>query len=141
MTVRYDLLRTRRATRRDARARLRHEAARVPPTSRRRPRARSSRRSSCRRRRVGTLYVLHVLDPALTGEKLRRAEEGAEFQLTNLRAMARGARASPRSAVIRRGEPAHAILAEVDERRVTGIIVGHARAQRRCRRRCSAASR
>lgn len=72
---------------------------------------------------VGLMYVLHSLDPSLSGEKRRRAEEGAEFELKNLCAMAaeRGIVAKP---VIGVAEPAHAVLAEVDERRITGIVIG-----------------
>jgi nucleotide-binding universal stress UspA family protein len=70
---------------------------------------------------IGTMYVLHALDPTLDGEKRRRAEQGAEFELKNLCAMAaeRGISAHP---VIGFAEPAHAVLAEVDERRITGIV-------------------
>jgi nucleotide-binding universal stress UspA family protein len=72
---------------------------------------------------VGTVYVLHALDPSLAGEKRRRAEEGAEFELKNLCGMAaeRGISAKP---VIGVAEPGHAILAEVDERRITGVVIG-----------------
>lgn len=72
---------------------------------------------------IGTMYVLHALDPALSGEKRRRAEEGAEFELRDLCAMAaeRGISAHP---VIGFAEPAHAVLAEVDERRISGIVIG-----------------
>lgn len=75
------------------------------------------------REAVGTMYFLHALDPALTGERRRRAEEGAEFELKNLCAMAaeHGLAARP---VIGVAEPAHAILAEVDARRITGIVCG-----------------
>ncbi len=72
---------------------------------------------------VGTIYVLHAIEPGLTGEKRRRAEEGAEFQLKNLCEMAkeRGINAKP---VIGVAEPAHAVLAEIDERRISGVVVG-----------------
>lgn len=72
---------------------------------------------------IGTMFVLHALDPSLSGEKRRRAEEGAEFQLRNLCDMAaeHGINAKP---VIGVAEPAHAVLAEVDERRITGIVCG-----------------
>jgi len=72
---------------------------------------------------VKTLYLLHVIDPALSGEKLRRAEEGAEFQLRNMQAMARQEGITAAIA-IRRGDPARAVLSEIDERRVTGVITG-----------------
>ncbi len=72
---------------------------------------------------VRTLYLMHVLDPALVGEKLRRAEEGAEFQLRNMQAMA-AQHGLASTIVIRRGEAQRAILEEVDERRATGVITG-----------------
>lgn len=72
---------------------------------------------------IGTMYILHAIDPALTGEKRRRAEEGAEFQLKNLCEMAkeRGISCKP---VIGVAEPVHAVLAEIDERRISGVVVG-----------------
>lgn len=72
---------------------------------------------------VKTLYLLHAIDPALSGEKLRRAEEGAEFQLRNMQAMARQEGITAAIA-IRRGDPARAVLSEIDERRVTGVVTG-----------------
>lgn len=72
---------------------------------------------------VKHLSLLHAIDPALTGEKLRRAEEGTEFQLKNLQAMcAQEGVAS--SVMIRKESPVHAILDEIDEQRATGIIAG-----------------
>jgi len=72
---------------------------------------------------IKSLYLMHVVDPALTGEKLRKAEEGAESHLRDLQAIAaqQGIQAS---VVVRRGEPQHAILTEIDERRATGVITG-----------------
>jgi nucleotide-binding universal stress UspA family protein len=72
---------------------------------------------------IGTLYLLHVIDAGLTGDKLRRTEEGAEFHLSNLQAMA-AQEGIATSVVIRRGEPQRAVLEELDERRATGVIVG-----------------
>jgi nucleotide-binding universal stress UspA family protein len=72
---------------------------------------------------ITSMFIMHCLGPALTGEKRRRAEEGAEFELRNLVAMAaeKGINAS---AVINRLDCARGILAEIDERRVTGVVVG-----------------
>ena len=72
---------------------------------------------------VQTLYLLHVLDPALEGEKLRRAEEGAEFALRQLADMAREVGIAA-SVVIRRGDPHRMVLAEMNERRLTGVLSG-----------------
>jgi nucleotide-binding universal stress UspA family protein len=72
---------------------------------------------------IGTLYVLHAIDPALSGTARRRSEEGAEFELRNLCSMAaeKGISAHP---VIGVAEAAHAILAEIDDRRITGVVCG-----------------
>lgn len=72
---------------------------------------------------IKTLYLLHVLDPGLSGEQIRRHEEGAEFHLKALAAMAEQ-QGIPASVVIRRGDPAHEVLAELDEQRATGVITG-----------------
>ncbi|MCX8007857.1 MAG: universal stress protein [Coriobacteriia bacterium] len=72
---------------------------------------------------IKMLYLLHVLDPDLTGERLRRHEEGAEFHLKALEAMAEQ-QGIPTSVVIRRGDPQREVLAELDERRATGVITG-----------------
>ncbi len=75
------------------------------------------------RQSVGTLYLLHVIDESLTGDKLRRQEEGAEFQMRNLQAMAAQEGLSA-SVVITRGDVQRMILEELDERRATGVITG-----------------
>lgn len=69
------------------------------------------------------MFLLHALDPALTGEKLRRAEEGADFQLKNLQAMCaqQGVQASP---TLRQEAPIPAVLREIEDRRATGVIAG-----------------
>jgi nucleotide-binding universal stress UspA family protein len=68
-------------------------------------------------------FLLHAVDPGLTGEKQRRAEEGAEFHLKNLQAMCAQQKVS--ASVSIRQEPAiQAILRELDDRRATGVIVG-----------------
>jgi nucleotide-binding universal stress UspA family protein len=72
---------------------------------------------------VGMLYLLHAVDPGLSGEKLRRAREGAEFQLETMRTMAEGAGVPARS-VVREDEPKRAVLREANERRVSGIVIG-----------------
>ncbi len=72
---------------------------------------------------VGTLFIVHALDPSLGGEQLRKAETGAEFQLRNMADMAaqKGIVARP---VIRQGEPSRVALREIDERRATGVVAG-----------------
>lgn len=72
---------------------------------------------------VKHVTLLHAIDPALSGEKLRRAEEGAEFHLKNLQAMC-AQKKIPSSVSIRVDTPVHAVLDEIRERRSTGIIVG-----------------
>ncbi len=74
-------------------------------------------------RSLGTLYLLHVLEAGLTGEKKRKAEEGAEFQLRTQRKIAEDQGVTARG-VIRFGDPKRAVLQEANERRATGIIVG-----------------
>jgi len=72
---------------------------------------------------VKHLFLLHVIDPALSGEKLRRAEEGAEFQLKNLQAMCsqQGLASSP---TLRQESPIPAVLKEIEDRRATGVVMG-----------------
>lgn len=72
---------------------------------------------------IKMLYLLHVIDPGLSGEQLRRHEEGAEFHLRALEAMAEQ-QGIPTSVVIRRGDAQREVLAELDERRATGVITG-----------------
>lgn len=72
---------------------------------------------------VKHVTLLHAIDPALTGEKLRRAEEGAEFHLKNLQAMCTQKK-MPSSVSIRVDTPVHAVLDEIGERRASGVIVG-----------------
>jgi len=69
------------------------------------------------------LFLLHAIDPALTGEKLRRAEEGAEFQLRNLQAMCTQ-QGVPSSPTLRQEAPVSAVLKEIEDRRATGVIAG-----------------
>lgn len=72
---------------------------------------------------IGTLYLMHILDKSLSGEKLRKAEDGAEFQLANQRKMVEEQKVTARC-VIKQGDSKRAVLQEADLRRVTGIIVG-----------------
>lgn len=72
---------------------------------------------------IKTLYLMHVIDPALTGEKRRKTEEGAEFHLRNLQALAQQQGIST-SVIVSMGDPQRSILAEIDERRITGVITG-----------------
>lgn len=69
------------------------------------------------------LFLLHAIDPTLTGDKLRLAEEGAEFQLKNLQAMCKQLGITASVQVIR-DTPVHALLGATEERAVTGIVVG-----------------
>ena len=69
------------------------------------------------------MFLLHAIEPSLSGEQLRRAEEGAEFHMRNLQAMCtqQGITAS---VSIRQETPVKAVLAEIHERRATGVVVG-----------------
>ncbi|MBE0417371.1 MAG: universal stress protein [Coriobacteriia bacterium] len=72
---------------------------------------------------VSMLYIVHALNSALDGDKLRKAEDGAEFQLRNMADMAaqKGISARP---VVRQGDPGRVALREIDERRATGVVAG-----------------
>ncbi len=72
---------------------------------------------------VGTLYLLHVVDPAHSGDACRKTEEGAEFQLGNMVSIAyrRGIAAC---SVIRRGNAEREVLRELEERRASGVMTG-----------------
>ncbi|MDP2182515.1 MAG: universal stress protein [Actinomycetota bacterium] len=72
---------------------------------------------------VGTAFLTHVIDAAVVGDRIRRTEDGAEFQLRNMAAIAaeKGITARP---VVRQGDPRRAVLQEAKERRATGMIVG-----------------
>lgn len=72
---------------------------------------------------VKHLFLMHAIDPGLSGEKLRRAEEGAEFQLKNLQAMC-AQQGVGASITTHRDQPIHATLWEIEQRRATGIIAG-----------------
>lgn len=72
---------------------------------------------------IGTLFLVHVVDPTLSGDAARKAEEGAEFQLQNMAAMA-AERGVTAKSVIRRGDPRREALRELDERRAGGVVTG-----------------
>lgn len=72
---------------------------------------------------LGTVYLTHVLDKSLSGDKLRKVEGGAEFQLGNQRTIAENQGITARG-VIKQGDPVREILGEANERRATGIVVG-----------------
>ena len=76
------------------------------------------------RQTVGTLYLLHVIESGLSGEKLRKSEEGAEFQLNNMINMAAENGVSAK-AVIKQGDPKRVVLQEANERRVSGMVLGN----------------
>jgi nucleotide-binding universal stress UspA family protein len=71
---------------------------------------------------IGALRVMYVL-PEETGTRAARTETGAEFQLRNLVAVAKESGIAAQ-AVIGHGEPERSILAEIDESRITGVVVG-----------------
>ena len=70
------------------------------------------------------IFLLHAIDPALTSDKLRRAEEGAEFHLKNLQAMCAQQGLKSSVTIVKDASAGKAVLAEIDERRATGVIVG-----------------
>lgn len=72
---------------------------------------------------VGTMYLLHAVDPGLDPAKRAAAEKGAEFQLKNWCSIAKECGFTA-AAVVAVSEPVHAVLIEADERRATGIVVG-----------------
>lgn len=69
------------------------------------------------------LFLMHAIDPSLSGDKQRRAEEGAEFQLKNLQAMCAQVGVNA-SVVVSRDAAVHAVLLEIEQRAATGIILG-----------------
>lgn len=72
---------------------------------------------------VGTLFLVHAIDPALDGEQLQNARTGAEFQLNNMVDMAAQKKISARS-VVHQGDASRVILNEIDERRASGVVAG-----------------
>lgn len=75
------------------------------------------------KRAVGTIRLLHVLPQAKDDTRAKQQENGAEFQLRNLVAIAkeRGFVATP---VIGQGPAERAILAEIEASRASGVVVG-----------------
>lgn len=72
---------------------------------------------------LNMVYILHVLEAGLSGERLAKAEDEAEAAAGEMRAVADEKGVATRC-VIRQGEPARVILQEANERRSTGVIVG-----------------
>ncbi|MBA4371128.1 MAG: hypothetical protein C0418_06090 [Coriobacteriaceae bacterium] len=72
---------------------------------------------------VGEILFLHVTDPSLSGDALRRQTDGASFQLENLVARARG-RGLGASWAVEPGGIIETVLAEVEARSAAGVVVG-----------------
>lgn len=72
---------------------------------------------------IGMLYLFHVIDGGLSGDKLRRAQEEAGAELDKLCATAAEAGLTART-IIKQGDPVRSTLQQVAERRMTGIIAG-----------------
>lgn len=72
---------------------------------------------------IGNMRVFHVLKPEADEVRAGKAEAGADFQLRNIVAIAaeKGIHAT---AVIGRGEPERAIITEIHESGVTGVVIG-----------------
>jgi nucleotide-binding universal stress UspA family protein len=72
---------------------------------------------------VGTIRLIHVLPASETAAKAARDEEGAAFALRNIASIFKenGLSATP---VVGHGTPEKAILAEIDESGMTGVIIG-----------------
>jgi nucleotide-binding universal stress UspA family protein len=72
---------------------------------------------------VGTIRVLHVLVQADDAARVARDEAGASYELRDIVAVAKehGLSAVP---VLGHGAPERAILAEIDESRITGVVIG-----------------
>ncbi len=68
---------------------------------------------------VGVIRLLHVLPVGAAGQD----ETGTEFQLRNMVATAKQ-RGLSAQAVVGHGAPERAALAEIDESRVTGVVIG-----------------
>ena len=72
---------------------------------------------------IGTVFLVHVLDPGLEDAKRTKAEDGADFELKNLSAML-AEKGICAKCVIRTGDPKREVLRELDERRATGVVTG-----------------
>lgn len=120
LVVRFDLLRNQA----DPASLLKHFGDKVVlPTDFSLSASRAFTRALAFKGALKHLFLMHAIDPGLTGEKLRRAEEGAEFQLKNLQAMC-AQEGVAASVATHRDNPIHAILWEIQHRAATGIIVG-----------------
>lgn len=75
------------------------------------------------KRSVGTIRLLHVLPEAKDVGKAVQQETGAEFQLRNLVAIAKG-RGLSGTPVIGRGPAERAILNDVDASAASGVVIG-----------------
>lgn len=73
--------------------------------------------------KVGQLFLVHVIDPSVTGEALQEAEKGAAYELKHLVEMLKASKLDAHI-VIRQGEPARELLDEIDDRRATGVVMG-----------------
>lgn len=72
---------------------------------------------------VNRVRVMHVLPADVEESKREKVEYAADEHLASLVEMAKE-KGLPASAVLGSGDPTHAILAEIDESRVTGVIIG-----------------
>jgi nucleotide-binding universal stress UspA family protein len=72
---------------------------------------------------VGSIRLLHVLPRSDEPARAKRDEDGASYELRDIAAVAKehGLTAVP---VLGHGEPERAIMAEIDESRVTGVVIG-----------------
>lgn len=72
---------------------------------------------------VSRVRVMHVMPADVEESKREKVEYAADEHLASLVEMAKE-KGLPASAVLGSGDPTHAILAEIDESRVTGVIIG-----------------
>lgn len=72
---------------------------------------------------VSRVRVMHVLPSDVDEAKREKVEYAADEHLRSLVEMA-AEKGLPASAVLGTGDPTHAILSEIDESRVTGVIIG-----------------
>lgn len=72
---------------------------------------------------VGTVVLVHVVDPSVSAEQFELAKQGAEFQLASLCTMLTEAGMTAQC-VVRKGEPTKTILAELKAQGATGVVTG-----------------